>query len=262
MDLILNLPNSSSLFPEQYFYIVCAVIFILGLATVLGVFKLRQSAKNSSKSYFPSDTSSDKLPEDIEAEAYANAVKILDDARVQSLKILTSSQLKAQKSLEDASNISKDIKDSLNKKLVEIYTKQENSLQTTGAEMLATLKQAVESEKEENIKMLDASTGEIKTALLNEVDTFKDALKNETVATQRQIDDKLQKAYAEVDAEIHTYKAEKVKMINERIFQILSNISTQVIGGTLVQEDHERFIYDTLKDELQRAGFMLGESGK
>lgn len=186
--------------------------------------------------------------------AYQDALKILDRARADSLKILGRAQSKAQGVLNSTYTISKESREKLDDNLRNIYEKQEKSLSDLTKDLLYSYKNAVEEGKEENIRTLYEATESMKNEALKGVTEFKDVIEKETLGARGQLEDKIKSEYANIEQEIEAYKAEKLKNLNNRIFDILANVYAEVIKQDLDQIKHEKLIISMLKDELRKSG--------
>lgn len=246
MNLVSILPENLIFFQENFYYLILFVSTLLILFfCILLIGLLIKELKVS------------RVPEDaVKEAAYRDALRILDDARVRSLKILNTSQEKAARSLEDTANLSKATKEEFKSKLRELYRQQETMLSNASGEILTTYKKAMEDEKVESIKTLSDSISQVKDELQEEISEFKNVLRKQTYETQRQIEEKLQMGYQEVEKEIGEYKSEKITQIHDKLLETLATVSVRVLGVTISTDDQEKFIYDALKDELKKAGLV------
>ncbi len=203
--------------------------------------------------------------EDLSAGAYQDALKILDRAKADSLKILGRAQSKAQSILNSTYTISKESKEKLDNNLYNIYEKQEKSLADLSKDLLDSYKNAVEEGKEDNIRTLYEATESMKKEALKGVTDFKEAIKKETLEATGQLEDKVQTEYATIEQEIEAYKAEKLKNLNNRLFDILANVYAEVIKQDLDQVKQEKLVINMLKEELRKSGMggaVRPDSGK
>lgn len=192
--------------------------------------------------------------EDLSENAYQDALRILDRARANSLKILSRAQLKAQNVLKSTYSITQESRRELDENLVEIYKKQEKSLEGLTEELLQSYKHAVQQGKEDNIRTLYEATEAMKKEALSGVDELKTAIKKETLGAQQVLEDKIQTEYSKIEGEVEVYKQEKIKNLNRKIFDMLSEIYSQVIMQDLDQNKHEKLILDLLKEEIRKSG--------
>ncbi|MFZ2663749.1 MAG: hypothetical protein WAX66_00035, partial [Patescibacteria group bacterium] len=196
--------------------------------------------------------------EDMGESVYQDALQILDRARADSLKILSRAQLKAQNVLKSTYSISQESRKELDTNLLEIYKKQEESLEEINKELLQSYKYAVQQGKEDNIRTLYETTEAMKKEALSGVDELKEAIKEETLGARQALEDKIQTEYLKVEHEADIYKQEKIKNLNKRIFDMLSEIYSKVIMQDLDQIKHEKLILELLKEEIRKSGMDRG----
>jgi ABC-type multidrug transport system fused ATPase/permease subunit len=189
---------------------------------------------------------------EVHEDAYEDALKILDAARVKSVKLFGDSQLRAQKILGEAGSLSEASREDLVKKLEDLYSVQEETFKQLSAGFVKSYKEALEKEKTENIRTLAETTEMIKDEVLSDIDEFKDTIRKSTIVSQQQVEEKLTASYQEVEKEIQRYKEEKIAALNSKIFHILADLSEKVIGSSIDLVEHEKFILDTLKDEVRK----------
>lgn len=190
----------------------------------------------------------------VHEDAYEEALRILDEARVKSTRLFGDAQIRSQKMLSEAEDITDEKKKELNRKLETLSFRQEEMFKQLGEGLVKSYKEALEKEKTESIKSLVETREMIKDEVLSDIDAFKDTIRKGTMEAQKQVDERLQKSYEEVEREIAKYKEEKITALNEKIFQILADVSEKVLGKSVDQTGHEKFVLDTLKDEVRKLG--------
>ena len=200
---------------------------------------------------------SDVEEKGLERSAYGEALKILDRARADSLKILGRAQMKAQGLLDNTYVISKENRKKLEDSIRGIYEKQERVLDNLSEELLENYRVAIEQGKKENIRTLYEVTEAMKKEAIQGVDELKDVVKRETMGAQDALEEKITSEYAKVDLEIKDYKKKKVESLNKKIFELLSNIHSEVIGQDLDQIKHEKLILDLLDREIKKSGLKI-----
>ena len=191
---------------------------------------------------------------DIGGEVYQDALRILDQARSDSLKILGRAQTKAQGLLDSTYVISQENKKKLLDNVQNINEKQERALDNLSEELLNLYKSAIEEGKQENIRTLYEVTEAMKKEALSGVDEFKDLIKKETLGAKEALESKIMTEYAKVDEEIKIYREKRIKSLNSKIFDLLSDMYEEVIGEDFDQVKHEKLILRMLKEEINRSG--------
>jgi F0F1-type ATP synthase membrane subunit b/b' len=94
----------------------------------------------------------------------------------------------------------------------------------------------------------------MKQEAIKGVDELKNVVKKETIGAQDALEEKIAREYAKVDDEIKEYKKKKVNSLNKKVYELLSNIYTEVIGQDLDQVKHEKLIIELLEKELSKSG--------
>lgn len=199
---------------------------------------------------------------EIEKSAYGEALKILDRARADSLKILGRAQIKAQGLLDNTYVISKENRRKLEDSVKDIYEKQSRVLDNLSEELLDSYRLAIEEGKKENIRTLYEVTEVMRKEAIQGVNELKDVVKRETMGAQDALEEKITSEYAKVDAEIKEYKKSKVESLNKKIFEVLSNIHSEVIGQDLDQIKHEKLILELLDREIKKSGLKINKIDK
>jgi len=185
----------------------------------------------------------EKESKEIHDDAYQEAMRILDEARVKSINIMGEAQIRAQKVLSEVTNLSTEAKNGLTKRIEALYLKQENILEQMGGELAKFYKEIISKEKIE-----------IKKEAISNIEEFKDTMEKETIESQKEIEEKLKQSYEEVEKELADYKREKVSALNEKIFQVLADITEKIVGKSVDQTEHEKIILETLRDEIRKLG--------
>jgi len=191
---------------------------------------------------------------DISEEVYQDALRVLDKARSDSMKILGRAQVKAQSLLDSTYAISQENRRNLEENVQSIYEKQEKALDNLSEELLDSYKNAVEKGKQENIRTLYEVTTAMKNEALSGVDEFKDVIKKGTLEAQEALEGKISEEYTKVDEEVKDYRDKKIKSVNNKIFDLLSDIYSDVIGQDLDQVKYEKLILKMLEEEIQKSG--------
>ncbi|MBW6441842.1 hypothetical protein K0B04_02970 [Patescibacteria group bacterium] len=191
---------------------------------------------------------------DIEKSAYGDALRILDRARADSLKILGRAQIKAQGLLDNTYTISRENKRKLEDNLQIIYEKQEKVLENISEELLEYYREAIEEGKRENIRTLYEVTEAMRKEALQGVDELKNVVKKETMGAQEALEQKITTEYAKIDSEIREYRDTKVEGLNNKIFELLSNMYIDLLREDLDQIKHEKLILELLDREIKRTG--------
>jgi len=198
-----------------------------------------------------------EIKETIEKEAYETALSILDRARSDSLKILGQAQVKAQGLISNTYVISKESRAKLERSINEIYEKQGHILGNLSDEILENYRLAIEEGKKDNIRTLYEVTEAMRQEAIQGVNELKDVVKKETIGAQDALEEKITMEYAKVDSEVKEYKSKKVEGLNKKIFELLSNVYTELMNEELDQVKHEKLILSLLDSEIKKSGLSF-----
>jgi hypothetical protein len=240
MSLILPVINLSLVYVLFIIFVVAVEILI-----IIFLYIIRSNLSGWGKGHSLSS-------EEIQQAAYEEAMRVLDQARVKSIKIIYDSQNKAEKFAKDINSLDEQAKARLLNRIESLYESQEKSLAQLGKDLSQSYQEAIEVEKKENIKTIAATTEIIKKEVLSNIDDFKDAIRKETVGGQLEVEERLKKSYEEVEAQIQDYKWKKIKSLNERIMQIIADIAEQVFSKKVDFKDQEKVVLEMLEEGISK----------
>lgn len=241
----MSLPSEP--FTERVFYFVISFSSLAVFCLIILVFFLIQSKKRERESV---------QEEEVKNRAYDDAMRIMDDARLRSLKILEESQNRASKSIEHVTEITKEQREDLEKKFDVLYQKQAKILEELGQDYIQTYKNALSRERMESLQVIDQASEVLKNELFSGIKEMTDTVRKETMEKQNLVEKKLQDEYSRVEEEVKEYKRKKIDELNARIFDVVADVSEVVLGRSIDQRSHEKIITETLKDELAKQGLV------
>lgn len=250
-----------SILPEGFSVLSFTLFFLVSLVLVFLVLILSYALMSLFLGIMKKEKVSKEVVK-VHENAYEEALRILDEARVKAARLFGDAQIRSQKMLSEAEDISDEKRKELNRKLETLSFRQEEMFKQLGEGLVKSYKEALEKEKNESIRSLAETREMIKDEVLSDIDVFKDTMRQGTVEAQKQVDEKLQKSYEEVEREIEEYKKEKIAALNRKIFQILADVSEKVLGKSVDQVGHEKFVLDTLRDEVRKLGLEHGSENK
>ncbi len=212
--------------------VVVFVILILTVSFILYEFTSTKKIKDAKK---------------IKDGAYQKAFSIIDDARKRSLDIISESNLKAQKLLEDTQAFSQATKILMEKELKDVSDRQLKSLDSTSKGLLEMYKNVIAKEEDKNVETLESFSKDLKSELVTEVEGFKDILHRETIETQQMVEQKVNAEFKKAIDEISSFKAKRLKKVDDNVFRILVLVSKDVFGKILSMDEHQRLVLEALQ---------------
>jgi len=177
----------------------------------------------------------------LQADKVSGATELVDSARRKSLKLVQEANSKAQVILAQAGDISEESKTNIDRALQELATKQEDILNQTSVEL-----------KDIGLHTIENAAKEIEKGVLAEVSQFEDIVHKETVESEKLVEEKVNKDYQKVKEEIQKYRDEEMAKTDQSVFNVLKDVSTQVLGHALSMEEHRDLVLDALEEAKKR----------
>src|SRR5439155_747729 len=105
--------------------------------------------------------------------------------------------------------------------------------------------------KNENINMFKNISKQFESEALAEVQDFKQIMQQETVGSQKIVEQKLEQNYQEVEKEVDAYRAKRMQQVDESIMKILYDVSKEVFGKGLDVKSQEELVLKCLGEAKQ-----------
>lgn len=192
---------------------------------------------------------------EVNEKAYKKALQLIEDSQVQALSTIKESNKKAQEIIKSTQTLSDSTKEELQQKIETETAKQIEEIEKNAHEMYMVYHTALEKETDRNLGMLHKMLKDMETEAVHELDDFKKAVKDETVNSEKIVQDKINKDYEEVRSELDLYRDDKYKEIDKDINTILYKVSTEVLGKALDLETHQQLVLDSLEQAKKDALF-------
>lgn len=209
---------------------VCLVIVVIAYAKTLHKLHHAQKHRDNVDEYM------EKKAMHVVANARGNAFKIIEQANQKATEIIGKA-----KTFREAS------KDAFSAEVEGVTKAQEDALQKTSQELLAVYQKMLEELKQKNIGIFKNISKNIEDNASLVVNDLRDILQKETLSAQKILEEKVEKEYEKVRGEIARYRDDRIKQIDQRIYEILQSVSKKVIGKTLRFDDHERLVTEALE---------------
>jgi len=179
--------------------------------------------------------------------AYTDALKLLEDSKVQAFKLVQDANERAVAILDNAKLFTTESRKEFDANLKEVHLKHHEDLEAMYQDILAFYKRLLQDEKEAGVKTVHTISEDLKKEALVEIDNFKDSLHKETVDSQRLVEQKIAEEYEHVKVELDQYKLRQFKKIDDNIYRILQKVSKDLLGHALSLEEHQDFIIKALE---------------
>jgi len=163
--------------------------------------------------------------------------RVLEEAKVQAKQIVTEAQTRSGQLISEAASFGNQTKELLGSEL--------NKLQ---AVELGYYQKALEETKLQAQASLGGISKDVRQEVVRQIDAVRIGLTGEIQKAQLETRQMLSASYKKMEDEIEAYKAERLKRVDETIFEILKDVSAKAIGKTLSLEDHEDVVVKALED--------------
>jgi uncharacterized protein YkuJ len=185
-----------------------------------------------------------KEEQNLELKEHKEQIEVLEDARKKAAKIIAHAHF-----------VESNTKNQFQQELQNVSMNEVKYFQEAATDLLSVYKQELESLKADTIKIANNITKDIENNTIQELKDFKEILKKETYASQKIVEQKIEEEYAQTKVEIETYKQDRIKKVEDEIYNILQNVSTLVLGKAISLEDHEQIVIDALNKAKEEKVF-------
>ena len=161
--------------------------------------------------------------------------EILEDARQKAEKIIGNAHFEDQ-------GLKKEFREQL--KLVSINSLK--AFEEASLDFLKSYQKELIDSKLNTIKIVSNISKDIESDTVSELKDFKEILKKETYASQIIVEQKIEEEYTQTQKEIEDYKTERMKKVENQIYNIIQTVSILVLGKAISLADHESLVIDSL----------------
>lgn len=247
MSNLFNFFNQSLNF--SFDLVIASYILLFSVFFILFVFMLGYVFSRLRSSYYGYDN--------VEQSSYQRALKIIDSARKESIRIYKDSQNRAKKVLEEAYTLKTDTKEDFDKHLSTVTKKQLSEFEEFLQSEVSNFQKAVSKETTESVKVLGDVSKDVQKEVKEGLEDLKQTILNETIESQKAIDKKVEEEYAQIEKEINAYKVKKMQDIDFLIGDIITNIASEVFRRSFSIKDHQDIILDVLKSEKEKGSLKI-----
>jgi len=202
---------------------------ILGL--VLGIVAL--SFREIIKKYYALKDEYEKTLKDQKAKEEASTL----EAKKLAERIITEAQSKAQLIINEASTFSTKSKEDFAIEVKKATTSQLENFQA-----------ALDVAGKEAGLAFGSISEDVRGEINQQMEALRSALGQEITRSQSEAKKLIEEAYEKVEVEVDAYRQIRQRQIDERIFEILETIITNVAGKALKLDEHEELVIEALEE--------------
>lgn len=236
-------------------------------------------------------TSAGEEEEMIKQQAFKKAQAMLDASREKSLQILKDSTSKAKDVINNVEYLTEDVKNQLNSEFSKLSDSQIKKIDTLSNELMSEYKKVLSEEKNKSLASLhevsESMKNEANQELANlrnvsddmesearkelsefrhisekieheaaaEIEEFRKTLAQETVASEKLVQERVNQEYEEMRQRIRSFEEEKMRQIDERINVILSDVAKEVFGSGIDLSTSEQMVMAALNKAKKEGMF-------
>ena len=175
--------------------------------------------------------------EEAEKALEAERAKALEEAKTQGKQIISEAQTRSGQLIAEAASFGNQTRELLGKELQKLQ-----------AVELGYYQKALEDTKLTAQASLGGISKDVKAEVVSQIDAIRTSLSGEIQKAQMETRQMLASSYKKMEEEIEAYKKERLQRVDEKIFEILKEVSSKAIGKSLSLEDHEDVVIKALED--------------
>ncbi len=191
-----------------------------------------------------------KEADQIKADANASAKKILEEANITSLNTIRESSDKATAILSEARVVSDATTQHLQDVSQELLAQHNARVQDISQQIIQDYTKLLNEEKTTDVKSLQDIASQMESNLTSQLTDFNQQLNNHLSLLTASLSADVKSKYDKADQDVEIYKKMKIQKVEESIFNILEDISIQVLGKSINLTDTEAFIEKTVKEKF------------
>lgn len=180
--------------------------------------------------------------------SYFAMLKRLSSYEKRENEIIETAQKEAEDIITQAKHIHKASEKTLSEAADELEQHEEQELAQISEDSIRSIEEKIEQINANNVAALSANSEDIKKSLNLHFEELRDLLGQQTVAAQNQAEAKVKEEYDAMEAELAVYKKSQIEKIDQNIYQILINVSKDVLGKKIDPKENEEVIIKALEE--------------
>lgn len=170
--------------------------------------------------------------------------EILEEAAVQSAKILEEARSKAQEIVRNAEIFGTEEKEKFSKEI-------EKVTESWALEYRQVLQEA----QNQIVTTAQNISKDIRGESLKEIEIFRTALQVELAKSQEKTRIMMENAHNAIEGEVQKYKELRLKQVDETIFELVKEVLKKVLGKEISPEEHEKLVMKFLEEAKRQDVF-------
>ena len=190
-------------------------------------------------------------------DVHKKAEALIEEARKESLHIVSEATKKAGEILEQTQAIKNSIETELSKGIRELFQKEQQRVGEISSEFIEAYHKMIESTKQEYGTVVVRTTKEMADDVQKSLKEFEQSLKDQTTRYEWMLKEQVQEGFMSAQKEISDYKRESLRKVEDALYRILNLVTKSVLGKALNLEDQQDLVIHALNEAKQQAFFEV-----
>lgn len=229
------------------FYTLAISLFFLSIILIILIVSYLQMYKRLRLLQKEHDHAKDVLNQ--------KTTRALETAQNKADELINTAAKKAEEIINNTKITSNELQKTLDKNLEGLAKEQQAVVRKHTAEVLDDYKNELSDIKGANLRFLQEIIKNLKTDANNQIETFRKSLENKTLKSDDAVEERIEKAYDQIKIELEIKKQEKLKKLDEKIFEIVNIATKNILGKTLPLKDQEDLVFKAL-DSAKKDGII------
>ncbi len=163
-------------------------------------------------------------------------------------------------SLEELKTLKKELLKEFESSLKQTSEEIANELKLESGEYKKQFHELLDSTKAEFLRKAEESVAAIEKIPQEEIESFKEILRSETIESQKIIGKRVNEEFNEVQKEIQEYKDQKFEDMDESVQEVIKKVTKEVLSKSLSDEDHRKLVLEALQEAKTEDSFVQTEA--
>ncbi len=177
-------------------------------------------------------------------ETQKEAEKLLEKAQKEALETVEEAHRRARKVVRESEIAVTKMEELLRRELEKVLTVQTKNYY-----------QMLEKIEREVAQGFEKAGEKTQVGILEEIEDFRKVMEQQTIKSQEAASEKIDGEFAQVREEIKAYRAKMLGKVDQSIFEILQEVSQEVLGKALSVKEHEELVIKALYEAKRRKIF-------
>lgn len=193
--------------------------------------------------------------ESVKNEALQKANQILEDAKISSLKIIEESTRKAQKIVQDTSEINIESKKKLDNVLNSMLEQSSRSVVDLSNNFMSLYEKTLQVEQTKSLELIKNVAQNAEKSLIKNVTNFENQLYQHTIKNEDDVKDLIHQEYMKAHNEIERYKITAVRELDSKILSLIKEVSKEIFTESIEIPLHQELVLQILNKNKDK--FLL-----